>query len=113
MTFCPHPDSHPGLAFAFGRRFGNAVERNRARRRLRAAFSETWDPATGPSGVYLLAGNRSLLTDDYQRLLDRVGDCLDQLRRRLADRPQGETPQPDCSELVHTDTPSTAGETAS
>jgi ribonuclease P protein component len=68
------------LAFAFGRKFGNAVERNRARRRLRAAFAQAWDPNVGPTGAFLVAGSRSVLTDDFDRLVADVAGCIRQLR---------------------------------
>ena len=80
MTFCPQPDPHPMVAFAFGRKFGNAVQRNRARRRLRAAFADAWNPAAHPPGAYLISGRRSVLTDDYTSLVDDVQLCLQQLR---------------------------------
>ncbi len=83
MTFRPQPDPDPTVAFAFGRKFGNAVERNRARRRLRAAFGEMWNPVEGPQGAFLIAGNRSVLTDSYPSLLASVDDCLAELRRRV------------------------------
>lgn len=79
MTYCPQPDPHPLVAFAFGRKFGNAVERNRARRRLRAAFVESWDPTVGPPGAYLLSGNRSVLSAEFDRLVTGVKQCLAQL----------------------------------
>ena len=67
------------VAFAFGRKFGNAVQRNRARRRLRAAFADAWNPATHPPGAYLIAGSRSVLTDEYPSLVDDVRQCLERL----------------------------------
>lgn len=83
MTFCPQPDPHPLLAFAFGRKFGNAVERNRARRRLRAAFEQSWDPDVGPRGAYLVSGNRSVLSSEFDLVAGWVGDCLAQLGGRV------------------------------
>lgn len=79
MTFCPQPDPQPLVAFAFGKKFGTAVERNRARRRLRAAFESAWDPETAPRGAYLVAGNRSVLTADFSTLLASVTGCFAQL----------------------------------
>ena len=46
-------DDPPRVAYAIGRRFGTAVERNRARRRLRAAVAlDAGTPA--PGGAYLV-----------------------------------------------------------
>lgn len=66
---------------AIGRRFGNAVERNRARRRVRGAFDAAWASSAGPEGAYLITGNRSLLSMPFDGLVDRVGDCLEATRR--------------------------------
>ena len=64
------------VAFAFGRKFGNAVERNRARRRLRAAFAQAWHDHPSPAGAYLIGGNRSVLERDFERLTATVGTLL-------------------------------------
>lgn len=87
------------VAYAFGRRFGTAVERNRARRRLRDAFTTAWvryrehhsptehtadssetcpvpDPMTG---AFLLSGSRRVLTEPFTDLVDNMLGCLDQL----------------------------------
>ncbi len=69
-------------AFAFGRKFGNAVERNRARRRLRAAFSQAWEIAPGPDGAFLLSGSRSVLNAEFEQLVAAVADCLSKLSSR-------------------------------
>jgi ribonuclease P protein component len=55
------------VAYAIGRRFGNAVERNRARRRLRAAVALQRD-ALVPGGVYLFAAERSVITIAFPTL---------------------------------------------
>lgn len=44
LSFLPLESENPQVAFAIGRSFGNAVERNRGRRRLRAAFIEAACP---------------------------------------------------------------------
>lgn len=80
MTYCPQPDPHPLVGFALGRGFGSAVERNRARRRLRAAFAAAWDPEVGPKGAFLLTGDRSILRRDFAALTAAVENCLAQLR---------------------------------
>jgi len=68
----------PQVAFAFGRRFGSAVERNRARRRVRAAFAEVWTPADA-SGDYLVSASRSVLKVDFKDLTVSIRRCVDQL----------------------------------
>ena len=77
----------PQVAFAIGRGFGNAVERNRGRRRLRAAFVEVWKDAGQANadqyeGAFLLGGNRGLLTKRYPELVADVGACLNKLGAR-------------------------------
>lgn len=74
------------LAFAIGRRFGNAVERNRARRRLRDAFATAagfrgdWQVTVpAPIGSYLLTGSRSLLIDDFSHVVANIETCFAKL----------------------------------
>jgi ribonuclease P protein component len=59
------------VAYAIGRRFGTAVERNRARRRLRAAVA--MDAAElRPGGAYLFAAERSVMTLPFPTLCEYV-----------------------------------------
>lgn len=87
------------MAFAIGRSFGTAVERNRARRRLRSAFIEVLAKRTqnesqadsqsrgAPTGAYLLSGNRGLLNEGYDTLLTDVESCLDKLQSSTQGQP--------------------------
>lgn len=60
MTYVPLEPGRPVplVAFAIGRRFGNAVQRNRARRRLRAAFEAGASALGAPLPVALLVRAR-------------------------------------------------------
>lgn len=82
-----HPEMQPGtpvaLSFAFPRRFGSAVDRNRAKRRLRAAFLD----ADGPEhrGSILMSGTRGVLDCSYDLLVGDVRGCLDLVDPRAVD----------------------------
>ncbi len=73
-----HPDMQPGvpvaLSFAFSRRFGCAVERNRAKRRLRSAFLDAG--GAGHQGSILMSGSRGVLDRPYASLVGDVASCL-------------------------------------
>jgi ribonuclease P protein component len=67
----------PLVAFAIGRRFGTAVERNRARRRLRAAFTSAAQRVPSPLSVAILVRcRRSVLDAPFERLVDDATDVL-------------------------------------
>lgn len=77
LRFCLTEDSGdpPRVAYAVGRGFGTAVERNRARRRLRAAI--TLEQALlRDGGAYLLAAERALMTMPFPTLRDHVATVL-------------------------------------
>lgn len=73
----------PKVAYAFSRRFGNAVERNRGRRRLRDAFAQGWHrhaEAEAPlNGAFMLSANRSILTASFPNVVTDVEQCLGRL----------------------------------
>ncbi len=57
------------IGFTVSRKVGKAVERNRARRRLRAAAAEVMGEAGKPGHDYVLVGRRETLTRPYDLLL--------------------------------------------
>lgn len=77
VSFRPRIDE-PGLqvAYAVGRRCGNAVQRNRLRRRLRAAVREVAGGAR--PGKYLLNASVEVAGLGYSELVRGVGQAMDQ-----------------------------------
>jgi len=66
----------PKVAYSIGKRFGNAVERNRARRRIDAAFSEVWNRSAHMPGFFLIGARRSLLVAPYKDVVSWVDRCV-------------------------------------
>jgi ribonuclease P protein component len=69
----------PRVAYAIGRRAGSAVDRNRIRRRLRAAVAGRSDDLL-PGGAYLFAAEPSVLTLGFAELSSAVAGLLAQVR---------------------------------
>lgn len=78
MTYVSFGSAEPQVAYAFGRKFGSAVERNRARRRLRAAFNSVWQSGD-PLGAYQLTGSRAVLSAPFEALEASLRRCFDEL----------------------------------
>jgi ribonuclease P protein component len=70
----------PRVAFAIGRRIGGAVQRNRLRRQLRAAFRQLSAQPTGvPAGAYLVGVQRRAVSSTYSQLTADLARCLAKL----------------------------------
>jgi ribonuclease P protein component len=75
LRFVPGaPGDAPRLAVATGRAIGNAVTRNRIRRRLRAAVMAHREELVG--GAYLFGGSRDAATVPFDVLRDEVGGLI-------------------------------------
>jgi ribonuclease P protein component len=74
---CSHSGSThpPRVAYAIGRRVGGAVDRNRVRRRLRAAVSAHADELHD-GAAYLFEAERSVLTLGFTDLCTSVGALI-------------------------------------
>ena len=72
------PAARPRVAYSVGRAVGGAVQRNRARRRLRAAVLEVSDRLGG--GAYLFGANSEVVTMPFSELVERVGALVDAAR---------------------------------
>ena len=67
------------LGITVSRKVGNAVERNRARRRLRMATSEILPSIAAINHDYVVIGRRATLTRRYSDLLSDVKMALHRL----------------------------------
>ena len=62
-------DGQARIGFTASRKIGNAVIRNRAKRRLRAAVRQTLPLSARAGHDYVLVARASILTRDFQALL--------------------------------------------
>ncbi len=84
------PDGAIGVGFTASKKVGNAVARNRARRRLREAARRLL-PELGAAGVdYVLVARQSTPQAPWAGLLDDLGSALIRLRAQL-EQGAGET----------------------
>jgi ribonuclease P protein component len=83
-----HSDAGAGaevwLGITASRRVGSAVQRNRAKRRLRAAAAQVLPAFGAPNTEYVLIGRRATLTRAFPALLS---DLREALRRISAQSP--------------------------
>ena len=63
------------VSYAVGRRVGNAVVRNRARRRLRSAV-ERYGAELAPGHAYLVSAGRAVVTMQFEVLAATVGELV-------------------------------------
>jgi ribonuclease P protein component len=68
----------PAVGFAIGKKYGSAVERNRLRRRLRAAVTDATTPLT--SGFYLISADPAASRAPFGELVAAVEGAADKVR---------------------------------
>jgi ribonuclease P protein component len=71
----------PGIGFTVTRQTGNSPERNRIRRRLRAAV-KACESAFHPQHDYVLVGRRDALSIDFGRLVHELGGAIPKVHAR-------------------------------
>jgi ribonuclease P protein component len=73
--FSPDPSlDNPRVAYAIGRHFGNAVQRNRVRRQAKAVLRETQTEL--PKGRYLIGIRGSSPAPEFRQLRDELNGLL-------------------------------------
>lgn len=71
------PDEGPArVGFTVSRKVGNAVERNRARRRLREMVRAAGAAVVAAGHDYVVVGRRAALTHPFDRLIADFGSAL-------------------------------------
>ena len=71
------------LCFAIGRHVGNAVLRNRCRRRVRAAFGDVVRDRDVPEGGFLFRPTAAIATMPFDSLVELVTSLIDELDKKL------------------------------
>ncbi len=72
----PGPATPPRVAFAVARAAGGAVQRNRIRRRLRAALRELVVTDRLPAGAYLVGAGAEVATVAWPELVATLADAV-------------------------------------
>jgi ribonuclease P protein component len=83
---CPGP--YPRIGFTASKKVGNAVARNRARRRLKAAVKDVLSLRAGEEMDYVVIARAATVERPYAALLKDLRDTLDQVHRPRPHRPR-------------------------
>lgn len=107
LQVAPFPQGEPApkadairIGFTCSKKVGNAVARNRARRRLKAAVDAVFPDLARPGLDYVVIGRRETVDRDYSLLLQDLRTALKRVGASIAaGRPEaaagnGEDPRP-------------------
>jgi ribonuclease P protein component len=72
------------VGFTVSKKVGNAVERNRVRRRLREVVRHAGSTGVRPGFDYVLIGRRRALDLPFDRLIEDFGRALERVHRAHA-----------------------------
>jgi len=80
LQACKHPGAEDiGLGFTASRKVGGAVQRNRARRRLREAARRVLAAHAAPGHDYVLVARRESVTRPWPRIIEDMETALRRL----------------------------------
>lgn len=88
------PDDAPRVGFTVTKKVGNAPERNRIRRRLRAAIAALPADAPRAGTDYVVVGRREALAESFETLVSDLASAMRQAGRRTASRAATARPDP-------------------
>ena len=69
------------IGLTASRKVGNAVARNRAKRRIRQAANEIFPPRAQEGWDYVIIARKTILTYDYKKLKKDLANSLNRLTR--------------------------------
>ena len=87
-------DDAAGFGITATKKLGGAVERNRVKRRLRAAVRATFPDGAIAGADHVLIGRSDALTLEYASLASDLAKALGKAPKRLAERNRGRVPHP-------------------
>ncbi len=85
LQVAPQPEgritTQPRIGYTASKKVGNAVTRNRVKRRLRALAREVLQPKVQPSLDYVLVGRHTTITRPWSRLVQDLETAIERTQR--------------------------------
>jgi len=79
MIYFPLETKYPQVAFSLTRKFGGAVKRNRARRRLKSAFLNAFEGHSDLSGAYLISASPRVTDISFSKVVSELDSCFSKI----------------------------------